>query len=318
MIEMTYRTLGRTGLTVSALALGTVELGMDYGIAAPGHFARPAEAAAIDLVHATLDAGVTFIDTARAYGESEAVLGKALRGKRDQIVLATKVGLHRPDGSLPAGSALREEMLASLETSLRLLQTDWVDLWQIHNVDAAVLARRDELAAIFAEVQASGKVRAVGGSFYGADLPAQALGDDLFDVIQVTYSVFDQRLADQVLPLAQAKNIGVMVRSVLLKGALTERSDYLPDHLETLRARSRAYRQLVAEAGQGLTPAQVAIAFALAHPQISSVLVGIRSLDELTENLPALTTTLPAALLAQLHALRVDEEKLINPGLWGI
>jgi aryl-alcohol dehydrogenase-like predicted oxidoreductase len=109
-----------------------------------------------------------------------------------------------------------------------------------------------------------------------------------------------------------------MVRSVLLKGALTERSDYLPDHLETLRARSRAYRQLVAEAGQGLTPAQVAIAFALAHPQISSVLVGIRSLDELTENLPALTTTLPAALLAQLYALRVDEEKLINPGLWGI
>ena len=79
MIEMTYRTLGHTGLTVSALALGTVELGMDYGIAAPGHFTRPAEAAAIDLVHATLDAGITFIDTARAYGESEAVLGKALR-----------------------------------------------------------------------------------------------------------------------------------------------------------------------------------------------------------------------------------------------
>ena len=318
MIEMTYRTLGRTGLTVSALALGTVELGMDYGIAAPGHFTRPAEAAAIDLVHATLDAGITFIDTARAYGESEAVLGKALRGKRDQVVLATKVGLHRPDGSLPMGDALHAEMLTSLETSLRLLQTDYVDLWQLHNVDAAVLARRDEIAAVFAAVQASGKVRAVGGSFYGADLPAQALSNDLFDVIQVTYSVFDQRLADQVLPLAQAKNIGVMVRSVLLKGALTERADYLPDHLETLRARSRAYRQLVAEAGQGLTPAQVAIAFALAHPQISSVLVGIRSIEELTENLPALTTTLPASLLAQLYALRVDEEKLINPGLWGI
>ena len=318
MIEMTYRTLGRTQLAVSALALGTVELGMDYGIAAPGHFTRPAETAAIDLVHAALAAGVTFIDTARAYGESEAVLGKALRGRRDQVVLATKVGLHRPDGSLPAGAQLRTEMLAALETSLRLLQTDRVELWQLHNVDAAVLARRDELAAIFAEVQASGKVRAVGGSFYGAELPAQALGYDLFDVIQVTYSVFDQRLADQVLPLAQAHNVGVMVRSVLLKGALTERADYLPDHLETLRARSRAYRQLVAAHGQGLTPAQVAIAFALAHPQISSVLVGIRSLEELTENLPALTATLSAALLAQLSTLRIDEEKLINPGMWGI
>jgi len=128
MIKMTYRTLGRTGLTVSALALGTVELGMDYGIAAPGHFTRPVETAAIDLVHAALDAGVTFIDTARAYGESEAVLGKALQGRRDQVVLATKVGLHRPDGSLPAGETLRAEMLTSLETSLRLLQTDRVDL----------------------------------------------------------------------------------------------------------------------------------------------------------------------------------------------
>jgi len=318
MIKMTYRTLGRTGLTVSALALGTVELGMDYGIAAPGHFTRPVETAAIDLVHAALDAGVTFIDTARAYGESEAVLGKALQGRRDQVVLATKVGLHRPDGSLPAGETLRAEMLTSLETSLRLLQTDRVDLWQLHNVDAGVLARREEIAAIFAEVQASGKVRAVGGSFYGAELPRQALDFDLFDVIQVTYSVFDQRLADQVLPLAQAKNVGVMVRSVLLKGALTERAEYLPARLDALRTRSRHYRQLVAEADLGLTPAQVAIGFALAQPQISSVLVGIRSLEELTENLPALTTTLPAALLTQLYALRIDEESLINPGLWGI
>lgn len=318
MTRMTYRPLGRTNLTVSALALGTVELGMDYGIAAPGHFERPAEAAAIDLVHATLDAGINFIDTARAYGESEAVLGKALQGRRDQVVLATKVGLHQSDGALPAGAALRRHMLDSLETSLRLLQTDSVDLWQIHNVDGAVLARHVELAAIFDEAQRSGKIRATGGSFYGAELPAQALGFDLFDVIQVTYSVFDQRLADHVLPLAQAKNVGVMVRSVLLKGALTARADYLPDPLESLRARSRQYRQLVADAGLGLTPAQVAIAFALAQPQISSVLVGIRSLDELTENLPALTTTLPPSLLAQLSALRIDDEKLINPGAWGI
>lgn len=318
MTNMNYRTLGRTNFAVSALALGTVELGMDYGIAAPGHFARPPEAAAIALVQATLDAGINFIDTARAYGESEAVLGKALRGRREQVVLATKVGLHRPDGSLPTGEALHRHMLDSLETSLRLLQTDYVDLWQLHNVDGAVLAQRAEIAAIFDEARRSGKIRAAGGSFYGADLPAQALGFDLFDVIQVTYSVFDQRLADRVLPLAQAKNVGVMVRSVLLKGALTARAEYLPAHLEVLRARSRHYRQLVAEAGVELTPAQVAIAFALAQPQISTVLVGIRSQEELAENLPALTTTLPPALVEQLYALRVDDENLVNPGAWGI
>ena len=318
MTSMNYRPLGRTNFTVSALALGTVELGMDYGIAAPGHFARPSEAAAIALVQATLDAGINFIDTARAYGESEAVLGKALHGRRDEVVLATKVGLHQPDGSLPTGDALRRHMLDALETSLRLLQTDHVDLWQLHNVDSAVLAQWEAIAAIFEEAKRSGKIRAAGGSFYGAELPAQALAYDLFDVIQVTYSVFDQRLADRVLPLAQANNIGVMVRSVLLKGALTDRADYLPDHLEPLRARSRAYRQLVAEAGLGLTPAQVAIAFALAQPQISTVLVGIRSQAELAENLPALTTALPPAFVEKLYALRVDDENLINPGTWGI
>jgi 1-deoxyxylulose-5-phosphate synthase len=318
MTNMKYRTLGHTNLTVSALALGTVELGMDYGIAAPGHFARPSEAAAIALVQAALAAGINFIDTARAYGESEAVLGKALQGRRDQVVLATKVALHQPDGSLLTGAALRQQMFTSLETSLRLLQTDYVDLWQIHNVDAAVLAQSAEIGAIFEEARQSGKIRATGGSFYGAVLPAQALPRQIFDVLQVTYSVFDQRVADQVLPLAQANGIGVMVRSVLLKGALTERADYLPDHLEPLRTRSRHYRQLVAEARLGLTPAQVAIAFALAQPQISTVLVGIRSLEELTENLPALTTSLPAALLEALYTLRVDDENLVNPGTWGI
>jgi 1-deoxyxylulose-5-phosphate synthase len=293
MADMPYRTLGRTQLSVSALALGTVELGMDYGIDAPGHFGRPSEMAAIDLVHAALDAGINFIDTARAYGESEAVLGTALQGRRDRVVLATKVALHQPDGSVPTGPALRHHMLDSLETSLRLLQTDYVDLWQIHNVDAAVLAQHPEIAGIFDEVRRSGKIRAGGGSFYGAELPAQALDLDIFDVLQVTFSVFDQRLASYVFPQAQAQNVGVLVRSVLLKGALTERAEFLPDHLEPLRARSRHYRRLIAEAGLGLTAPQAAIAFALAQPQISAVLVGIRSQEELAENLPALSAALP-------------------------
>jgi 1-deoxyxylulose-5-phosphate synthase len=318
MADMPYRTLGRTQLSVSALALGTVELGMDYGIDAPGHFRRPPEQTAIDLVHATLDAGINFIDTARAYGESEAVLGKALRGRRDQVVMATKVAIHQPDGSVPTGPTLRRQMLDSLETSLRLLQTDYIDLWQIHNVDAAVLAQHTEIADIFEEARRSGKICGAGGSFYGAELPLQAMDLDIFDVLQVTFSVFDQRLASQVFPQAQAQNVGVLVRSVLLKGALTERAEFLPDHLENLRARSRYFRHLVAEAGLGLTAAQAAIAFALAQPQISAVLVGIRSQDELAENLPALTAALPAPLLKELQALRVDDENLINPGTWGI
>jgi aryl-alcohol dehydrogenase-like predicted oxidoreductase len=315
---MRYRTLGRTNLSVSALALGTVELGLDYGIQAPGHFGRPAENAAIRLVHVALDAGVNLIDTARAYGDSETVLGRALRGRRDRVVLATKVGVHRRDGMLPPDEELRRHMLAELETSLLHLQTDYVDLWQLHNVDAAVLARRDELAAIFAEARSSGKARWSGGSFYGAVLPAQALADDLFDVLQVTYSVFDQRIADRVLPLSRSANVGVLVRSVLLKGALTERADHLPDHLETLRARSRSFRQSVSSAGLGLRPAQAALAFALAEPQIDAVLVGVRSEEELYENLEAVAIELPQDFLAQLRSLRVEDEELLNPGTWGV
>ena len=125
-------------------------------------------------------------------------------------------------------------------------------------------------------------------------------------------------MAYSVFALAEEKNVGVIVRSVLLKGALTERADHLPDHLEPLRARSRRFRQLVAESGLPLDPAQVALAFALAQPQIDAVLMGVRTLDELTDNLAALNATLPPAFVEQLAALRIDDETFINPGKWGI
>lgn len=314
---MNYRTLGRTGLAVSALALGTVELGLDYGIRAPGHYGRPPEEEAIRLVHAAMDAGINLIDTARAYGASETVLGQALRDRRDQVVLATKVVTQQADGATPTGEDLRQWMLDSLDASLRALQTDWVEIWQIHNLDWALLDQRDVLVEVFDHVRRAGKVRWVGASMYGVDVPLVALRSGIFDVVQVTYSVLDQRLADEVFPLAAAQDVGVVVRSVLLQGALTERGDHLPDHLEALRARSRRFRQLVAESGVGLSPAQVAIAFALAHPHIGSVLTGVRTVDELTENLQAVQTALPADLLAQLYPLRLDDADLLNPGTWG-
>ncbi len=315
---MNLRRLGRTNLFVSPLALGTVELGMNYGIQAPGHYGRPAEEDAIRLVHAALDAGVNFIDTARAYGESEAVLGKALHNRRHQVVIATKLTTRLPDGSKPDGSALRHLMLTQLETSLRHLQTDAVDLWQLHTVDENELGKIETIAAVFAEVKQSGKVRHVGGSFYGVELPAAALAHDLFDTIQVTYSVFDQRMTAQVFPLAVQKDVGVIVRSVLLQGALTERADHLPDHLEPLRAGSRQFRQSVAASGLPLQPAQVALAFALANPAIGAVLVGVRSLEELQDDLVALHAELPASLLAEITQLRIDDEDLLNPGTWRI
>lgn len=315
---MNYHLLGRTKLCVSAIALGTVELGLDYGIQAPGHFGRPEEQDAATLIDNALGAGINLLDTARAYGESEAILGRLLKQRRKQIILATKANAHLPDGSVPSGVALQRALLTQLDESLRLLQTDYVDIWQIHNVDAQVLAEEETLTATFAEAKQAGKIRWAGGSFYGAALPEQALHTDLFDVLQVTYSVLDQRIADRVLPLAQQKDIGILVRSVLLKGALTERADHLPDHLAALRKCSQHFRHLVQKYAPDFTPAQAALAFALANPQIQSALVGMRSAEELASNLQAVNATLSPDLLDALTNLRVDDEDLLNPGMWGI
>lgn len=315
---MQHRTLGRTGLTVSALALGTVELGLAYGIPLPGESGRPDDAEGMRIVHAALDGRINFIDTARAYGESERVLGLALADRRERVVLATKVATQRPDGSTPSGDDLRRAMTASLDESLCQLRTDWVDIWQIHNVDAALLAQADVVAEVFAAARQSGKARWTGGSFYGAQLPLAALAADIFDVMQVTYSVLDQRLADRFFAAAQARNVGVVVRSVLLKGALTERADHLPDRLEPLRERSRRFRQLVANAGIGCSPAQAALAFALAQPGIHAALVGVRSVAEVEAAVDGAQLALPPEVVEEMGCLRLDDEEMLNPGTWGI
>lgn len=315
---MEYRTLGRTGLRVSALALGTVELGLDYGIAAPGASGRPAEDEAIRLVHAALREGINLIDTARAYGSSELLLGRALAGRRHEVVLASKVRTTDESGAALGGRALAEQMRLSLETSLRQLGTDYLDIWQIHSVDEAVLAELDVVAGVFERARREGKVRFTGGSTYGADMPLAALEAGLFDMLQVTYSVLDQRLAGRAFPAAAERGVGILVRSILLKGALTERGDHLPDRLAPLRERSRAFRRLVERAGLGLSPVQAAIAFGLAEPRIDSVLIGVSSEAELREDLGALDVALPAALLDELRALRLDDDDLLNPSTWGI
>ena len=312
---MNYRILGRTGLSVSPIALGTVELGMDYGIPAPGAYGRPSAQAAERLVHTALDAGINLIDTAQVYGESERILGNVLRGCRDQVVLATKVNV-QAGGATLRGTALRNAMWMGLENSLRELQTDWVDIWQIHNVDADLLTQAELVEEVFGQARASGKIRWSGGSFYGAALPLAALEIDMFDTLQVTYSVLDQRLTDQVLPAAAAKGVGILVRSILLQGALTERAEYLPDKLEPLRARSRRFRQLCRASADQLTPAQTAIAFGLAEPRIGSVLVGVRTESELEENLVAATKQLSPQLMTELHRLRLDDPDLLNPSTW--
>ena len=314
MAAVHRRILGRTGLSVSSLGLGTVELGMDYGLRVPNAYGQPTTADAVRIIHAALDQGINLVDTARAYGDSEAIVGQALCDRRQQAILATKI---MPQGAtLLSGTPLKQHMLDSLDTSLKLLRTDCIDLWQVHQIDEHLLTQSNIVAEVFAAARKSGKIRYTGGSTYGAEIPLKALATDLFDVLQVGYSVLDQRQADEAFSLAAQKNVGIIARSLLLQGVLTDRGDYLPDPLAALRERSHQFRQLAAEIDPDTSPAQLALAFGLAQPHIASVLIGVRTEAELAENLHARQVSLPDPLLAKLHALRLDDANLLDPRWW--
>jgi aryl-alcohol dehydrogenase-like predicted oxidoreductase len=233
-------------------------------------------------------------------------------------VIATKTGTQGAGGVPFKGDDLRRHMLASIEESLLALQTEYVDIWQVHNVDRNMINEIEVVAEVFEAVKSKGLVRYTGGSFYGAHFPHEALILNLFDVMQITYSVLDQRLVDRFFPLAQEANLGIIARSVLLKGALTERAEHLPAHLNELRLRARSLHELIAANRLGASNAQTAIAFALAQPAIDSVLIGVSNESELNSNLHSLSLQFTPAVLAQIASLRLDDADLLNPGTWGI
>jgi aryl-alcohol dehydrogenase-like predicted oxidoreductase len=197
---VSYRRLGRTGLMVSAISLGTVELGMNYGIPTAGEHLRPSEKQATHLLNRALDMGVNFIDTARIYGESEAVIGHALKPRRDEYILATKVAPSN-DTSLTDGE-IKRRTKESLAESLRTLQTDVIDLLQIHSASVEVI-RRGAIIEAIQEAQQEGKVRFTGATTYGEEAALAVIEDGRYDCLQVAYSLLDRGLETKVLPLAQ-------------------------------------------------------------------------------------------------------------------
>ncbi|MFT5193253.1 MAG: aryl-alcohol dehydrogenase-like predicted oxidoreductase [Cellvibrionaceae bacterium] len=313
--------LGKTDLKISVLGLGTVALGMAYGITPQAGQAQnssdgmnpPTLSEATQLIHKAIDGGITFIDTARGYGRSEEVLGHALQGYRDKVVLASKMGIHDGDGNELKGAVLRQHMQTSLEASLRLLHTDHIDLMMLHSTPDDY----SEAVGILKEFRQQGHIRAIGASTYGTEDPVRAIESGI-DALQIAYNVLDQRLADVVFPLAAEKGVGIVVRSVFLKGALTPRSADLPPHLAELKAQADAVKQF----GKSLTPSlnqiETALRFVLSNPLVTTTLVGVRTEDELETSLGiAEKEPFPAELIRQFDRLRWDHAKLLNPGNWG-
>lgn len=309
---MQYRQLGRTGLRVSAVALGTAEIGLDYGIPTGDH-RLPSAVQATALLHRALDLGVNLIDTAPAYGESERRIGAALAGRRAEYLIATKIA--NPPDDL-RGDQLRAWVESSLATSLRALRTDRVDLLQIHSATLETI-RRGELATILARLRDSGFVQAIGATTYGAEAACAALDDGRYDVLQVAYSPLDQRLEDSVLPALHNGGVGVIARSVLLKGALTHRAEHLPDTLTELRQAVKRLADIAAKAR--LTLPALAYRYVLAHPAISTALVGTSRIEELEE---ICQQTESGGLSPEVHdairASRLDDDQMLNPSRWPI
>ena len=305
------RRLGRTRLQVSEISLGCVEIGLPYSISADGVLKRPAEEETERILHTALDLGVNHLDTARAYGESEAIIGRVLKDRRDEFILTTKIPVHKQAGLSTA--ELRKHCRSSIETSLAALQTDRIDIVLLHTSGPEMLRRRD-VPKILGE-ECGRFVRFFGASVYGMESARIAIDSGWCDCVQIAYSILDRGPEADVLEHARKKDVGVVARSVLLKGALTRRCEKLPDELKAVRAAVAEAAQLSPEGLDGLPV--LAYRYVLSDARVHTALVGASSVAEVEQAVRfASTGPLGRHEIDEIRRIRVKDEKLLNPGNW--
>ena len=312
---MQHRPLGRTGVSVSQFCLGTMMF---------GSWGNPDHDESIRIIHAALDAGINFIDTADVYGagESEEIVGKALAGRRDDVVLATK--FHNPMGEdLNQRGNSRRWIMRAVEDSLRRLGTDWIDVYQVHRPDPSTDV--EETLSALTDLVRQGKVRYIGSSTFPASqiVEAQVAARDRnlerFVTEQPPYSILVRGVEADVLPTCARHGIAVMCYSPLAGGWLSgrwrkdtgqqesSRAGRLPERFDLSNPYNQRKLDAVEELAQladqaGLTLIQLAIAFAASHPAITSPLIGPRTMEQLETQLAAADVVLSADVLD-----RIDE-----------
>lgn len=316
---MDYRPLGRTGLHVSSICLGTMTWGGKGFWEAIGKLGQEA---VDDQLARALDAGVNFIDTANVYHEglSEEMLGKALAGSevgREQLVIATKVkGRTRP--GINGEGLSRVHILHEVEQSLRRLQTDYIDLYQIHGLDP--LTPMDETLRALDDLVRSGKVRYLGVSNHSAWRIAKALGISArerlarFESVQAYYTIAGRDLEREIVPLCEEESLGILVWSPLAGGLLSGKYEREGDGPADARRtsfdfppvnRERAFDVIdamrpIAEAHE-CSVARVAQAWLLHQPAVTSIIIGARKPEQLADNLAAADLKLSGEELETLH-----------------
>ncbi len=319
---MRYRSLGGTGIEVSAYCLGTMMFG---AVGNPDHDD------CVRIIQAALDQGVNFVDTADMYsaGESEEIVGRALQGRRDDVVLATKVHFRMGEGRNRSGNS-RRWIVKEVEQSLKRLKTDWIDLYQVHRPDHTTDI--EETLGALGDLVTQGKIRAFGCSTFPAEEIVEAhhvaerRGLQRFRTEQPPYSLLARGIETSVLPVCQRYGMGVLTWSPLASGFLTGRyrkgrpvdlaagraaltpvrfDPSIPENADKLEA----VEQLVELAEDlGCTLPELAVAFTLAHPGVTSVIVGPRTMEQLQDLLKGASLTLDDAALD-----RIDE--IVPPGV---
>lgn len=322
---MEHRVLGRTGVRVSPLCLGAMMF---------GEWGNPDHGDSIRVVHRALDAGINFVDTADVYsgGESELIVGKALRGRRDDVVLATKVHGAMGDDPNRQGNS-RRWITKAVDESLRRLGTDWIDLYQVHRPEAETDV--DETLGALTDLVRAGKIRMFGSSTFPAwqiveaQWAAERRGRERFVCEQPPYSMLVRAVERDVLPVCERYGMGVIPWSPLAGGWLSgryrkgqepprstragripRRFDLsLPENQRKLEA-ADALARLAEEAGLSLI--HMALAFVIHHPAVTAAIIGPRTIEQLESQLGAVGATLDGELLDRIDAI-VPPGSVFNP-----
>lgn len=326
---MEHRVLGGTGVRVSPLTLGAMLFGSTMRTQGGGKAVNPDGVEfGIRTIHAAIDAGINIIDTADAYagGESEEVIGRALKGRRDDVLIATKAHVAMGDDPNMRGNS-RRWITRACEASLRRLDTEFIDIYQMHRPDP--VCDVDETLGVLSDLVRAGKVRYIGGSGYSgsAIVEAQWVAErrcrERFVTEQAPYSMLVRGIESDVLPTCHRYRMGVLAYAPLAHGWLSGRLREPHDDETSVRVgairsadanKPSVQRKLAAAdalaavaADVGASLAQLAVAWSMNHPGVTSVIIGVRNVDQLTSLLPATDLVLDDAVLD-----RIDE--IVTPG----
>jgi len=308
--------LGKTGIEVSKISFGTVALGLPYGIGVKDQTDMLSEADATALLRSALDKGLNFYDTALGYGKSEELIGTAFKDCRGKVVICTKP-VHLYDShsghTMPHSSQIRPKLEESFKQSLAKLKTDYIDIYMSHDGTEEVI-ENDIVIDFYQHLKKNGAIRATGISVYTLPQAIKAIETGKWDVVQLAFNLLDQSQLPAI-ELAAKKGVGIVIRSVLFKGILTERGDNLHPTLKAVQDHRQKYLAFLNDDVKSLS--DLAIRFVLSVNGVSSILVGIDKQIYLDSALATFSQgILDDKIVEKLKTLTYPEPEFLNLPKW--